>query len=205
MGAAVLAAHLVLGWLLLRAVPLPAIAAAVQPLTVQLVAAPQAPPLPEPPPLRPRTAPRPDVPFVPAPAIDLPPPPAPTLRAVTVPPPRELPAPAAVVIAPVAPASAATVAAAPKTIPPSAVQYLVPPAPVYPLASRRLRETGTVLLRVLVDDAGRPQQVQVEQSSGHERLDDAAVQAMRGARFRPYTEGGQAFAVWAPAPIAFEL
>ena len=62
-----------------------------------------------------------------------------------------------------------------------------------------------VLLRVLINDKGLPAQVEVEKSSGYSRLDEAAVVAMRGARFKPYTESGVALAVWAPAPIVFEL
>ena len=93
----------------------------------------------------------------------------------------------------------------PKTIPESAVEYIVSPRPVYPLYSRRTREIGVVLLRVLINDKGLPAQVEIEKSSGYGRLDEAAVVAMRGARFRPYTENGVALAVWAPAPIVFEL
>lgn len=96
-------------------------------------------------------------------------------------------------------------ASLPRIIPASAVEYLVSPRPVYPLYSRRAREIGVVLLRVLINDKGLPAQVEVEKSSGYSRLDEAAVVAMRGARFKPYTERGVALAVWAPAPIVFEL
>ena len=49
--------------------------------------------------------------------------------------------------------------------------------PVYPPASRRLDEHGAVRLRVLVDERGRPREVQIAKSSGFERLDQAAVTA----------------------------
>jgi protein TonB len=97
------------------------------------------------------------------------------------------------------------VASTPKAIPASAVEYIVSPRPMYPLYSRRARETGTVLLRVLINEKGMPAHVEIQQSSGYGRLDEAAVVAMRGARFKPYSENGVALSVWAPAPIVFEL
>jgi len=85
------------------------------------------------------------------------------------------------------------------------VQYLSPPQPSYPSASSRLRETGTVVLMVLIGEDGLPDEVRVRTSSGFPRLDAEAVRAMQKARFRPYTENGRALPVWAPAPIEFEL
>jgi protein TonB len=93
----------------------------------------------------------------------------------------------------------------PKVIPASAVQYLEPPVLEYPRASRRAGESGRVLLRVYIDETGLPRQVLLAQSSGFARLDDAALTAMKKARFKPYTENGQPTAGWAPAPIDFEL
>jgi protein TonB len=90
-------------------------------------------------------------------------------------------------------------------VPATAVQYVQPPRPEYPLYSRRLREQGTVQLRVLIDEQGRPRQIVIDRSSGFPRLDDAAVAAMKAARFKPYTDNGQPQPVWAPAPIAFDL
>lgn len=85
------------------------------------------------------------------------------------------------------------------------MQYLAPPAPVYPRASRRYAEAGRVVVRVLIDERGQPAELRVQSSSGHRRLDDAAMTAMREARFRPYTENGVALRVWALVPINFEL
>lgn len=45
-----------------------------------------------------------------------------------------------------------------------------------------------MLVQLLIDEAGRPRQVRVAQSSGHVRLDDAALAAVRAARFKPCTE-----------------
>lgn len=93
----------------------------------------------------------------------------------------------------------------PALIPPSAIQYLVLPDIVYPSTSRRLGEQGLVVVAVLVDTEGVPQQAQVVQSSGFDRLDRAALAGVRRARFRPYTEDGRPMAGWARIPIPFEL
>ena len=85
------------------------------------------------------------------------------------------------------------------------MSYLDPPAPVYPAASKRLGESGRVLLRVEIGIDGRARQVQVSRSSGSSRLDDAALAAVRAARFKPYTENGTPLVVWSTVPIIFEL
>jgi protein TonB len=103
------------------------------------------------------------------------------------------------------PAIEAPAPSVPRTIPPTAVQYLVPPAPVYPERSRRLGESGHVVVRVEIDADGRARQVQVLRSSGIARLDEAALAAVRAARFKPYTENGVPLSVWTAVPVVFEL
>lgn len=83
------------------------------------------------------------------------------------------------------------------------VEYVRAPAPVYPRESSRRREAGTVLLRVLVDATGRPAQIQVERSSGYERLDAAARDAVLKAMFRPHEVNGVAQAAQVLIPIEF--
>ena len=94
---------------------------------------------------------------------------------------------------------------APKDLPAESVQYLVPPVPVYPRLSRRQGETGRVLVRVYIDEAGLPRTVQLSASSGHARLDDAARQAVQQARFKPYAENGRPMGGWALIPLTFDL
>ena len=77
--------------------------------------------------------------------------------------------------------------------------------PTYPPASRRAGEEGTVRLKVLVDENGRPKDVQVAQTSGFSRLDDAAKQAVRRWRFQAASEGGRPIAVWTQVAITFKL
>lgn len=91
----------------------------------------------------------------------------------------------------------------PAQIPPSAVQYLEPPKLVYPRASVRNGERGRVMVRVFIDIHGWPQQVEVAVSSGFTRLDEAALTAVRLARFKPYQLDGVPVSGWALVPADF--
>jgi protein TonB len=84
--------------------------------------------------------------------------------------------------------------------------YDVSPAPRYPRHALRSGAEGTVLLKVLVDEFGRPQSVSIETSSGHRQLDQAARdQVLSAWRFHPATRQGRAVAAYALVPIAFKL
>src|SRR5690606_36947894 len=65
----------------------------------------------------------------------------------------------------------------PKTLT-SGIASLYNPAPQYPALSRRVGEEGTVVLRVLVNERGLPERVEVQTSSDSSRLDDAARQTV---------------------------
>jgi protein TonB len=83
--------------------------------------------------------------------------------------------------------------------------YLNNPAPAYPPLARRAKEQGRVVLRVLVSASGMAQDVEVRSSSGFERLDRAAVEAVRRWRFAPARRGVETVAAWALVPILFQL
>ena len=148
--------------------------------------------------------------MVPPPVVDaappvfpVPPPPPPKPQP---PQPKPQQATPAAPVAPSAPPAAAPVqAAAPKTVPASQLTYINPPNPTYPARSRRAGEKGSVTIRVLVDGAGQPTQASVEASSGHAALDEAALNAVKAARFRPYAESGIPQPVWVLVPINFVL
>ena len=160
-----------------------------------------------------------DAPAPPTPSRPLPPPPR--LVAPTVPPlalpliaPEPAPSPSPLVATAIAPPPAAApaepsppvaVTLAARTIPSAGVQFLLPPAPVYSRISARMRESGQALIRVFIDEAGLPRNVQLLTSTGFARLDDSALAAVRNARFKPYVENGIAVAGWASIPIEFEL
>jgi protein TonB len=77
--------------------------------------------------------------------------------------------------------------------------------PIYPPASRRMDEQGAVRLRVLVDERGRPQEVEVAKSSGFPRLDEAAVTAVKRWVFAPATQGATAVSTWTQVSVVFQL
>ena len=88
----------------------------------------------------------------------------------------------------------------------SSVDYLGRrPNPVYPRASQRRREQGRVVVRVLISTSGTVVNASVARSSGFERLDDAALKAVRQARFKPYSENGVALQALADIPFDFVL
>jgi protein TonB len=77
--------------------------------------------------------------------------------------------------------------------------------PIYPAGSRRDGEQGTGMFRVLVDEKGRPTQVEVLKSSGFPRLDEAAMQAIRKWSFKPAMQNSQAVQSWTRVQVAFRL
>jgi protein TonB len=201
--AAVVVAHVGAGWGLLQVEAVRTAVGEAAPIFVEFLRAAPPPPEPVPPPPPPPPPPQVRKPPPQAPVITAPAPPEPAPAPFVAPAPPEEPAAPAEPVVPLVPP--APPAPQPKTVSASAVQYLTPPRVSYPPQSRRLGEKGRVVLMVLVDEQGRPVQARVQTSSGFQRLDDAAVNAMRGARFRPYTENGMPQAVWVPAPIVFNL
>lgn len=109
-------------------------------------------------------------------------------------------------------ASAVTAAPARPAAAPAAVTaarfdaaYLNNPSPAYPMLSRRLREEGEVMLRVLVAADGQPKRIEVRTGSGSERLDRAAEDAVARWRFVPARRGESAVEAWVLVPIVFKL
>jgi len=62
--------------------------------------------------------------------------------------------------------------------------------PVYPDLSARLEEEGVVELRFALRENGSVKELGIAKSSGHDRLDAAALAAARTWRFNPTTGGG---------------
>ncbi len=83
--------------------------------------------------------------------------------------------------------------------------YLQNPEPEYPNLSKRLGEEGRVILRVLVNPEGLADQVEIRQSSGHPRLDQAALGTVRRWRFIPARRGPERLAAWVLVPLSFQL
>jgi len=118
-------------------------------------------------------------------------------------------APVALVVneAPPAPAPAKPASAAPAPIVPPDFKaaQLRNPGPAYPFLSRRAKEEGVVLLKVLVSTDGRAAKLEIEESSGFDRLDDAALKTVSKWRFVPATQAGQPREAWVLVPVTFSL
>ena len=78
-------------------------------------------------------------------------------------------------------------------------------APPYPAQSRRLGETGIVILRVELSETGHVAVPKVQSSSGYVRLDEAALAAVRTWRCTPSTRNGQPVRAVALQPFNFVL
>lgn len=124
--------------------------------------------------------------------------PLPAPSAIEAPLPPETPAPA--------PPSAPPKPAGPVTLASElAVTCTQRTPPSYPPLSRRLGEIGKVLLRVELDETGRVSAAQVISSSGFNRLDSAALAAVRNWRCQPAHRDGLAVRSVATQPFNFTL
>lgn len=83
--------------------------------------------------------------------------------------------------------------------------YLQNPKPAYPMVSRRLGEEGRVVLRVRVSVQGLPLEIDIKQSSGFARLDEAARSAVEKWRFVPARRGDEALESSVLVPLTFKL
>ena len=117
--------------------------------------------------------------------------------------PTETPVPTEVSSAPPQPVTAPP--SLPDREPDYQAAYLNNPVPAYPMVARRMGWQGRVVLHVEVLASGLPGQVKLHQSSGHDVLDNAAMQAVRGWRFVAARQGGQVVSKWFLVPIPFIL
>lgn len=83
--------------------------------------------------------------------------------------------------------------------------YLNNPQPPYPPMSRKMREQGRVILRVLIAVDGTARQVDIKVSSGYKRLDESALNTVRRWRFVPARRGDMPIEMWYDVPINFSL
>jgi TonB family protein len=75
--------------------------------------------------------------------------------------------------------------------------------PVYPRIALEAGVEGTVSLLAFIGKDGSVRDVRIE--SGIPMLDDAAVAAVRAARFRPALQNGEPVGVWIRIPVRFCL
>lgn len=88
----------------------------------------------------------------------------------------------------------------------ASVDYAFAPPPPYPAVSLRRGSEGTVWLRVEIDAAGTPMNVDVEHSSGDRALDAAArAQVLKRWRFKPAMLDGTPVRATALVPVVFSI
>lgn len=170
------------------------------PLALEFAPPPPPPPPPEPPKPQPQV-----VKQAPAPVrqplpvvrevVDSGPPSAETVAVATTPQP-----PAPPVATPAAPP-----APEPVTEPRGFAGYRNNPAPDYPALAQDRGLQGQVILKVQVLATGKPATINVEKSSGHKILDDAAVKAVQGWAFEPARRGQTPIDGWVKVPLNFKL
>lgn len=201
--AVVVLLHLLAGWALLRMVilPAPAIERIVEVSWLAAPPRPAEPPKPVPPPPAPVKR------QVQAPLVAATPTPQAAAAPIEVAPEPTPPAPVTSVAVPAPSPAPAPVAAPPqpRNVSISELTIRKPASPEWPRLSLKLGEHGRVLVRFLVNTEGRVAHAEIHQSSGFDRLDQAARRAVERAEFTPYTEGGRAIPAWAIYPIEFKL
>ncbi|PKB22527.1 outer membrane transport energization protein TonB [Janthinobacterium sp. 64] len=105
--------------------------------------------------------------------------------------------------APSAPSPTPPAPSTPRTV--SSVEYIKAPQLIYPNLSRRLGESGTVVLRILINEKGLPEQILIQKSTGYNNLDEAGRQAAQRALFKPMIENGKPVPVYVLVPLTFQL
>ena len=200
---AAIALHAIVIVLLLQYEPMRQAIANAAPIMVSMVSPPQVEPVaapiepPKPLPQKQRVKPRP----VEKPRLVAATAPATPSDFVTPAPPPEPPPPQPAAVA----AAPAPVAALPVVPPNFHADYLHNPAPPYPPLARRMNEQGRVVLRVLVSTEGLAEKVELRTSSGSSRLDQSALETVRGWKFVPARQGTSPVAAWVLVPISFSL
>lgn len=80
------------------------------------------------------------------------------------------------------------------------------PIPPYPAQALRMRQSGLVMLKLLVDEQGKAIEGSIQASSGSRVLDEAALKfVLKRWRFMPAQQDGRSVQAWALVPISFEL
>jgi protein TonB len=150
--------------------------------------------------------------LLPTPKFEVPPPPyipPPEVR-IQQPPPQQTPIAVTTPVKPEAP-TPPPVARAVETPPHAPVH--TPPVidatrcekPEYPPAARRFRESGVVVLRILVGVDGSVISSEVQTSSGSKRLDEAAREGLSLCRFKPGMVEGKPEQAWSTLRYAWKL
>lgn len=78
-------------------------------------------------------------------------------------------------------------------------------APKYPRLSLKMEEEGSVIVRVKLDKEGNIAEASVKSSSGYNRLDEAAISAVKAWKCHPAMRDNTAVEAYALQPFEFKL
>lgn len=79
------------------------------------------------------------------------------------------------------------------------------PSPKYPLSSRRNKEEGTVIFNIQINKEGKMVKYKIVSSSGYKKLDNAAENSIKYAKFQPAYKNGIALESNIDLKITFQL
>lgn len=77
--------------------------------------------------------------------------------------------------------------------------------PVYPPESEATREEGAVDVLLFISREGQVLDTKIKQSSGHQRLDDAAVAAFKSCKFKVKHADDESLGTWFPIRFNWKL
>jgi TonB family protein len=83
--------------------------------------------------------------------------------------------------------------------------YVKTVPPVYPRMALERGQEGKVVLRALISEDGKTQDVVIYASSGFETLDKAAINAVSRWDFSPAIESGKKLSAWVEVPVEFVI
>ena len=77
--------------------------------------------------------------------------------------------------------------------------------PEYPRSAQRRGQEGVVLIRVLISENGKREDIQIHKPSRYALLNTAAIKAVKKWKFDPHFINGRASKSWVEIPIEFKL
>ncbi|WP_181366096.1 energy transducer TonB [Cupriavidus plantarum] len=90
------------------------------------------------------------------------------------------------------------------TIVPPSEKLCTAPKPGYPRTARRQGQTGEVIVKLWINEAGLIYLTLIVKSSGFQSLDEAAEESVKAMRCRPYVKDGRPITVTAHQPLKFQ-
>jgi protein TonB len=161
-----------------------------------------------------------DPPPLPPPTIDVPPPPI-TIHRIAPPPtvvptPTDMPATTTVDVVLDTRTEEPRMAPGPVDVRPSGdsgsgegvllnLRVLVKQQPAYPRRELARGIEGEVVLRVLVNETGDPQTIEVIGGTRNRNFEASAIKAIKRWKFQPHTVDGVPRAAWARVPVSYTL